>query len=278
MEFSRCLSLSLCLPGLILTSCLCFLYPVAFQIFFLRLPLCSSVYLVLNSSLWFLYPVAFKIVFLCLPLSISLSLNLPSLSRTLPLCTSSFCVSLFLSPWPYLLVLAYVSGTLLLFEVQLPVSSFYFLVSFFSPITLGFFPLPCLVSVFLSRWSLPPLSPAPPPLIYSSLSRSLFFCSVSPLSSLYPLVLLPVPLWFAASRFPAPCPTPLPPSVLPPAFLFPFLPLSCCLWALSLVAKALPGLPMCLKEETFPASSVPLAVFAAPGCRAPGCGQVQGRG
>ena len=194
MEFSRCLSLSLCLPGLILTSCLCFLYPVAFQIFFLRLPLCSSVYLVLNSSLWFLYPVAFKIVFLCLPLSISLSLNLPSLSCTLPLCTSSFCVSLFLSPWPYLLVLAYVSGTLLLFEVQLPVSSFYFLVSFFSPITLGFFPLPCLVSVFLSRWSLPPLSPAPPPsYLFLPLSVPGFLLSLSSLLSLPPC--------------PAPCPS-----------------------------------------------------------------------
>ena len=208
MEFSRCLSLSLCLPGLILTSCLCFLYPVAFQIFFLRLPLCSSVYLVLNSSLWFLYPVAFKIVFLCLPLSISLSLNLPSLSCTLPLCTSSFCVSLFLSPWPYLLVLAYVSGTLLLFEVQLPVSSFYFLVSFFSPITLGFFPLPCLVSVFLSRWSLPPLSPAPPPLLFIPPSLGPWFfaqsllsplstplsCSLSLSGSQHPVSRLPVPL------------------------------------------------------------------------------------
>ena len=185
---------SLGVPDLILISCLYFLYLVAFQIFFLCLPLCSSVYLVLNSSLRFLYPVAFKILFLCLPLSISRSLILPSPSCTLPLCTSSFYVSLFLSPWPYLLVLAYVSGTLLLFEVQLPVSVFYFLLTFFSPIALGFFPLPCLVSAFLSCWSLPPLSPASS-LSYLFLPRSVpaFLLSLSALLSLPPC--------------PAPCPS-----------------------------------------------------------------------
>ena len=199
LEPSRCLNFlatfpSLGVPDLILMPCLYFLYLVAFQIFFLRLPLCSSVYLVLNSSLRFLYPVAFKIVFLRLPLSISLSLILPSLCCTLSLCTTSFYVSLVLSPWPYLLVLAYVSGTLLLFEVQLPVSVFYFLLTFFSPIALGFFPLPCLVSAFLSCWSLPPLSPASS-LSYLFLPRSVpaFLLSLSALLSLPPC--------------PAPCPS-----------------------------------------------------------------------
>ena len=133
-----------------------------------------------------------------------------------------------------------------------PAPCFYllFLACFFSPLTVEFFPVPCLFSVVLSCRSLLPPSPAPHlSYLFLHLSVPVFLRSLSTLLCLH--------------RCPAPCPSlvcsilfsgslshtsSLCPSVLPPAFLFPFLPLSCCLWALSLVANSLLGFLMCLKE------------------------------
>jgi len=160
-------------------------------------------------------------------------------------------------------------------SIWLPVSFFYFLPIFLFPYHFIIFPIPCLVCIFLSCSFLLHLSPDPS-LIYSFIS--LFtFCAISLLSSLYTVVLLPLPsldcmFWlpvphlFSMSLCPSSC------------FSLPFSLLSCCIWPLILIANSLPGFLVWFSEQNFPASSVPLDVFVAPLCGAHGCGQMQGRG
>ena len=137
------------------------------------------------------------------------------------------------------------------FHVYLYLASCFYLLFpclFLFPSHCRIFPRP-LSSLYLLVLLVP--STSLPCLSYLSLHLSVpvFLCNLSALLSLYTVVLLLFPLLFTAPCFLALCPTPpLRPSVLPPAFLFPFLPLSCCLWALSLVASSLLGFLMCLKE------------------------------
>lgn len=119
-----------------------------------------------------------------------------------------------------------------------PAPCFYFLfLAVSSPLSLQNFSVPCLYLVVL---------PVPPPRPTSSLLFiPLCLCFLLNLSSLCTLVLLLIPLLL---QHPV---TPLRPSVLPPAFLFPFIALSCCLWALSLGANSLPGF-MCVNKLVLP--------------------------
>lgn len=150
-----------------------------------------------------------------------------------------------------LFVLAYVSCTLLLSEfffLHLPLSGspFLFFISWlclFSSITSEFFPslvlpLSCPAGPFCFSLLLCSLSYLFLSLCFPTISVLSFSTQLSCSSSLsclqHPVFLFPVPHLF--------------PTSLSPSLCFSFLPLSCCMWVLSLAANLLLGFLMCINE------------------------------